>query len=149
MSASAAGRARPGHIALTGKDDSPSLHWRLLEEDGDWEQALERWRRAGVPRTRLLYVGLTVPACLWLATGRFYNHTSSPLWPMVSDLPVPAPAADDSNLAAPVFHRDSGEPPATLDWLAPEDTGAVPPARVPATVLRSDWWVYSFTQLAK
>src|SRR3546814_10151730 len=43
---------------------------------------------------------------------------------------------------------DDDVPPATLPWLPPTNTDAVPPARIAARSLASDWWVYSFTQLA-
>src|SRR3546814_19778283 len=42
---------------------------------------------------------------------------------------------------------DDDVPPATLPWLPPTNTDAVPPARIAARSLPSAWWVYSFTQL--
>src|SRR5690606_33190974 len=92
---------------------------------------------------RLLYVGLTrTRDALWVATGAFYNHRQSPLWSMVSDpeaLRARAPGA---------IALDAAEPPADLPWLGAESVEEVPPARTARASLASDWWVYSFTQLA-
>src|SRR5690606_40871508 len=92
---------------------------------------------------RLLYVGLTrTRDALWLATGRFYNHAQSPLWTMVSDLDALVARAPGA------IAIDAAPPPAQLPWLGTDEKDDVPRARAPKCPLVSDWWVYSFTQLA-
>ena len=76
---------------------------------------------------RLLYVGLTrARDALWLATGAFFNHDKTPLWPMVSD-PQALAEALPGRIAL-----TAGLPPAALPWLPPEAGGEVPPARRPS-----------------
>ena len=43
---------------------------------------------------------------------------------------------------------DPATPPADLPWLGADAREDVPPARSATRALASDWWVYSFTQLA-
>ena len=122
----------------------PVLHWRLREETSGWEEAVKRYREAcKAEDARLLYVGLTrARDALWLATGEFYNHTQTALWPMVQ-----APRELAAKLPGQI-HLDASAPPAHLPWLPAAAEGEVPPARTPGRSLASDWWVYSFTQLA-
>src|SRR5690606_39578361 len=85
------------------------------------------------------YVGLTrARDALWLASGEFYNHHATPLWPMLRDPQVLAAALPGSIVL------DATPPPASLPWLPAEAEGEVPPARTPGRSLASDWWVYSF-----
>src|SRR5690606_27365963 len=79
---------------------------------------------------------------LWLATGRFYCHAQSPLWSMVSEPEALAARVPDA------IAIDVAPPPTQLPWLGAETMEDVPPARTPTRPLASDWWVYSFTQLA-
>ena len=44
---------------------------------------------------------------------------------------------------------DANPPPAQLPRLPPDSDAAVPPARTVARRLSHDWWVYSFSQLAR
>src|SRR5690606_28899518 len=80
---------------------------------------------------------------LWLASGMLCNYDKSPLRHMVAK-----PEALVAALGAEVVAVDGDEPPASLPWLPPASTDPVPPARIAARSLASDWWVYSFTQLA-
>lgn len=134
----------PGRQLTIGEAGGRTLHWKLLPSVSGWDDAKDSWLKAQrAEDARLLYVGLTrARDALWLATGRFYSHDRSPLAHMVGD-----PQAL-STLLGPAIAIDERSPPAQLPWLAPEDEGEVPPARVATRTLTSDWWVYSFTQLA-
>ena len=134
----------PGKQLTIGEEDGRTLHWKLLPSVSGWEDAKDSWLKAQrAEDARLLYVGLTrARDALWLATGKFYSHDKSPLAHMVG-----GPQAL-SNLLGPAITIDESSPPAQLPWLPPEDEGEVPPARAATRTLTSDWWVYSFTQLA-
>src|SRR5690606_18027302 len=134
----------PGQRAVVNGGSGRTLHWNLLPSRSGWDDAKDAWSLAQrAEDARLLYVGLTrARHALWLASGLFYNHERSPLWHMVAE-----PDALAAALGAAVA-IDDGTPPATLPWLSPESTDDVPPARIAARALASDWWVYSFTQLA-
>ena len=131
---------------LSGGDDVHArvLHWRLQAEASGWNEAATRWTHAQrAEDARLLYVGLTrARDALWLASGKFYAHQDSPLWPMVADAVALLEAAPDAIVV------DGELPPATLPWLPPSTERTVPGARTPGRALHGDWWVYSFTQLS-
>lgn len=134
----------PGRKVVVHGTDGRVLHWKLQEEASGWNEACESWKRSErAEDARLLYVGLTrTRDALWLATGRFFCHAQSPLWNMVSNpqaLAARAPGA---------IAIDPTPPPAPLSWLGAESAEDVPEARTPRRPLASDWWVYSFTQLA-
>ncbi|GGK16753.1 UvrD-helicase domain-containing protein [Luteimonas terricola] len=134
----------PGQRAVVNGEGGRALHWKLLPSRSGWETAKDAWTLAQrAEDARLLYVGLTrARHALWLASGMFSNHDKSPLLHMVAK-----PDSLAAALGATVAIDDS-TPPATLPWLAPQSTDAVPPARIATRALASDWWVYSFTQLA-
>ncbi|MGY0652807.1 UvrD-helicase domain-containing protein [Luteimonas sp. A537] len=134
----------PGQRAVVNGEGGRALHWKLLPSRSGWETAKDAWTLAQrAEDARLLYVGLTrARHALWLASGLFSNHDKSPLLHMVAK-----PDALAAALGTAVAIDDS-TPPATLPWLAPQSTDAVPPARIASRALASDWWVYSFTQLA-
>ncbi|MGY1459792.1 UvrD-helicase domain-containing protein [Luteimonas sp. A534] len=134
----------PGQRAVVNGEGGRALHWKLLPSRSGWEAAKDAWTLAQrAEDARLLYVGLTrARHALWLASGMFSNHDKSPLLHMVAK-----PDALAATLGATVAIDDS-IPPATLPWLAPQSTDTVPPARIATRSLASDWWVYSFTQLA-
>ncbi|MEN1958122.1 exodeoxyribonuclease V subunit beta [Luteimonas changyuni] len=134
----------PGQRAVVNGEGGRALHWKLLPSRSGWEAAKDAWTLAQrAEDARLLYVGLTrARHALWLASGMFSNHDKSPLLHMVAK-----PDALAAALGTAVAIDDSA-PPATLPWLAPASTDAVPPARIATRALASDWWVYSFTQLA-
>ncbi|MGY0612934.1 UvrD-helicase domain-containing protein [Luteimonas sp. A501] len=134
----------PGQRAVVNGEGGRALHWKLLPSRSGWEAAKDAWTLAQrAEDARLLYVGLTrARHALWLASGLFSNHDKSPLLHMVAK-----PDALAAALGTAVAIDDS-TPPATLPWLAPQSTDAVPPARIATRALASDWWVYSFTQLA-
>src|SRR5690606_17796833 len=139
------GKARnPGRRVTVHGDGGRVLHWKLQEDTSGWDAACEAWQRGErAEDARLLYVGLTrTRDALWLATGRFYNHAQSPLWTMVA-------AADALVARAPdAIATDTAPPPAQLPWLGADTVPDVPAARTAQRALASDWWVYSFTQLA-
>jgi exodeoxyribonuclease V beta subunit len=134
----------PGQRAVVNGEGGRALHWKLLPSRSGWEAAKDAWCLAQrAEDARLLYVGLTrARHALWLASGMFCNYDKSPLLHMVAK-----PDALAAALGTAVTIDDS-TPPAALPWLAPDSTDAVPPARIAARALASDWWVYSFTQLA-
>ncbi|UNK58797.1 exodeoxyribonuclease V subunit beta [Pseudoxanthomonas daejeonensis] len=134
----------PGRRVVVHGGDGRVLHWKLQAATSGWADAAEAWKRAQrAEDARLLYVGLTrARDALWLATGAFYNHAQSPLWSMVQD-PAALAARAPGSIAV-----DPKQAPASLPWLPPQAEGEVPPARRPTRSLASDWWVYSFTQLA-
>ncbi|WP_149195617.1 UvrD-helicase domain-containing protein [Luteimonas suaedae] len=131
------------HVTVAG-DDGRVLHWKLLPSASGWDDAKQNWLEAQrAEDARLLYVGLTrARHALWLAGGRFHCHDKAALAPMIAD-----PAALVAALGGDM-HIENREPPAALPWLPPQSTAAVPPARIATRSLASDWWVYSFTQLA-
>ncbi|MEN1930002.1 exodeoxyribonuclease V subunit beta [Luteimonas sp. MJ250] len=135
----------PGQRAVVNTEEGRVLHWKLLASLSGWEAAKDAWCLAQrAEDARLLYVGLTrARHALWLASGMLCNYDKSPLRHMVAK-----PEALVAALGAEVVAVDSDEPPASLPWLPPASTEAVPPARIAARSLASDWWVYSFTQLA-
>lgn len=143
-------------VGIGGKDKSPGrhcavhdaaagrrLHWKFdALADAGWKDASETWKREQQAEdARLLYVGLTrAEHALWIATGEFYNAGKTALAPMLGDVEALRPAG---------IALDDAPPPAALPRLPADSDAAVPPARAPARVLRNDWWVYSFSQLAK
>lgn len=139
------GMARnPGRNVTVHGDDGRVLHWKLQTDTSGWTEACEaRQRNERAEDARLLYVGLTrTRDALWLATGLFYCHTRSPLWTMVSEPEALAARAPEA------IAIDPATPPAELPWLGAESVEDVPAARTARRPLISDWWVYSFTQLA-
>lgn len=132
-------RYRVVHDAGQGR----RLHWRFenLPEAG-WTAAAEAWKREQrAEDARLLYVALTrAEHALWIATGPFHGHAGTPLAGMLGD-------ADALRTAGIVF--DVSLPPPALPRLPLESDAPVPPARQPARRLDNDWWVYSFSQLAR
>ncbi|MGY0330126.1 UvrD-helicase domain-containing protein [Xylella fastidiosa subsp. multiplex] len=118
------------------------LHWCLDKQAPEWQRAETAWKQEQrAEEARLLYVGLTrAKHALWIATGTFYQTEHTPLWPLLGD-PQAVPAQ-------PGIVFDTAVPPAILPRLTPEQPHSVPPARTAQRALLSDWWVYSFTQLA-
>jgi exodeoxyribonuclease V beta subunit len=135
----------PGqHITIAG-DDGRTLHWKLQADASGWSDAEDDWKQAQrAEQARLLYVGLTrAQHALWLATGNFYNGNGSPLAAMVGDIPALAGMLGDA------LRIDATPPPDALPWLQSGSEPAVPPARTATRRIDADWWVYSFSQLAR
>ena len=134
----------PGQRAVVNGDDGRVLHWKLLASRSGWDAARDAWTLAQrAEDARLLYVGLTrARHALWLAIGVFCNFDRSPLQHMVA-----RPDALQLALGEAVA-IDEALPPDALPWLPPAAAEPVPPARTAERPLASDWWVYSFTQLA-
>ena len=120
------------------------LHWKLDLAEAAWEDAKQAWiREQRAEDARLLYVGLTrAEHALWIATGPFFASDQAALAPMLGDAgalqrhgivldPTPAPA------------------PAGLPRLPPASEAEVPSARLVTRKLDADWWVHSFSQLAR
>ncbi|WP_129134674.1 exodeoxyribonuclease V subunit beta [Luteimonas sp. YGD11-2] len=134
----------PGQRAVVNGEGGRALHWKLLPSRSGWDDAKDAWALAQrAEDARLLYVGLTrARHALWLASGMFCNHDRSPLLHMVAKPDALAAALGDA------VAIDDSTPPTSLPWLPPASTDTVPPARIPTRTIASDWWVYSFTQLA-
>ena len=131
----------PGRRCVVPGADGRRLHWKLDLPEAQWSQASALWlRERKAEDARLLYVALTrAEHALWIATGEFFAHDKSALHPMLSDL--------DALRAAGVEFTD--ELPAALPRLAPEVATPPEQARIATRALASDWWVYSFSQLAR
>src|SRR3546814_3672118 len=123
----------PGNRAVVNGEHGRALHWKLLPAHSGWEAAKDAWSLAQrAEDARLLYVGLTrARHALWLASGLFCNFDKSPLLHMVAQ-----PDALAATLGSAVA-IDDDVPPATLPWLPPTNTDAVPPADRKSTSLNS------------
>ena len=123
--------------------DRRVLHWKIDKESRAWKDARDAHaREEQAEQARLLYVGLTrARHALWLATGAFSGHAKTRLAPMLADLDrlrrEPAIVIDDAPIG-----------PAPMP-LPPQSEAAVPAARTAQRTIPRDWWVYSFTQLAR
>ena len=118
-------------------------HWKIDKHAEAWKAACAAHAEEQMAeQARLLYVGLTrARDALWLATGAFRDHGKTRLAPMLADLDAlratPSIVVDDAALAPP---------PSPLPPQAEDD---VPAARRAMRAIGRDWWVYSFTQLAR
>ena len=133
----------PGrHCVVHDQEQGRCLHWKSDTPDAGWEPAKNAWKQEQrAEDARLLYVGLTRAAhALWIATGEFYRNDKTPLAPMLAN---PHALRD----AGVVF--DDSPSVANLPRLPPESDAAVPAARVALRRLSHDWWVHSFSQLAR
>ena len=134
----------PGSHCIAWDDaQGRRLHWKFDLPEAEWESAKDEWKQEQrAEDARLLYVGLTrAEHALWIASGDFYRHDKTPLASMLRD-----PSAF-SEAGSILF--DDGTPPASLQRLPPESNDAIPPARKAERKLSADWWVYSFSQLAR
>ena len=120
------------------------LHWKLDKEDVDWVAANQLASAASdAEDARLLYVGLTrAEHALWIAAGQVAGFEDSRLAPMLED------ALDALRDNADVLLVE-GLPEPPPPRLPPVRESIVPPARIVTRSVPRDWWVYSFTQLAK
>lgn len=140
-----AGERAPGNLCAVhdGASGRRRLHWKFETLPGAaWKDACDAWKaEQRAEDARLLYVGLTrARHALWLATGPFHQHAGTPLAKMLGD-----PAA----LAAAGVVIDATPPPEQLPRLSLAAEAAIAPARTATRALHADWWVYSFSQLAK
>ncbi|PNS08793.1 exodeoxyribonuclease V subunit beta [Solilutibacter silvestris] len=134
----------PGrHCVAHDEEGCRRLHWKFDLPEAQWQVASDEWKEEqSAEDARLLYVGLTrAEHALWIASGMFYNHDKTALAKMLRD---PAAFAASAGI---VF--DARSPSPDLPRLSPATDTTVPPARVATRPLSNDWWVYSFSQLAK
>ncbi|GHC03949.1 exodeoxyribonuclease V subunit beta [Thermomonas carbonis] len=133
------GRCCVAHDAASGQR---RLHWGLELPEAEWNTASEAWKHEQLAEdARLLYVGLTrAEHALWIASGNFFNAVKTPLAKMLGDV-------DALTNAGIVF--DASRSPDQLARLPAESDATIPPARSVTRRLSHDWWVYSFSQLAK
>ncbi|MEO5596499.1 MAG: exodeoxyribonuclease V subunit beta [Lysobacteraceae bacterium] len=122
---------------------------RVLGEELAWKEAKSAAsKQADAESMRLLYVGLTrARHALWLATGALYGNEKSAL----AKLPgARADAIDAAMIASSAIVMDRSPLPKRLPTPLPAlSTQAPLVARVARRALRRDWWVYSFSQLAR
>ena len=119
------------------------LHWKFEAlPEAAWAAAQEAWKREQASeQARLLYVGLTrARHALWLASGAFYNADKTALHPLLRD---------QATLVEAGVVFDASVPPTALPRLPVQDDAPVPAARPVLRRLATDWWVHSFSQLAK
>ncbi|MGG6462948.1 UvrD-helicase domain-containing protein [Solilutibacter silvestris] len=134
----------PGrHCVVHDENDGRRLHWKLDLPEAQWDQAKQQWQEdQRAEDARLLYVGLTrAEHALWIATGAFYNHDKTALAKMLRHVEMLADV--DGIVIDDELSQDD------LPRLPPENDAEVPAARKVARHLVNDWWVYSFSQLAK
>ena len=134
----------PGrHCVAHDENDGRRLHWKLDLPEAQWGDAQQQWRNdQSGEDARLLYVGLTrAQHALWTAAGMFYNHGKTALAKMLRDA---ATLADVDGIVI-----DATPSRSDLPRLSPEHDAKVPAARKVERHLANDWWVYSFSQLAK
>lgn len=132
----------PGRFCVVHDEtDGRCLQWKLGDETA-WKSASDKWTQdQRAEDARLLYVGLTrAEHALWIASGHFFNADKTPLAKMLGDV-------DGLERAGIVF--DTSRVPEQLPRLPAESDAAIPPARTVTRRLSHDWWVYSFSQLAK
>ncbi|WP_045726499.1 exodeoxyribonuclease V subunit beta [Xanthomonas sp. GPE 39] len=136
---------KPGERVIVHRDGKRCLHWPLHLDAVEWEASKHAWEHARrAEDARLLYVGLTrAEHALWIATGPFFRHEATALAPMLRDMD-----ALQSRLGTEILVRDTHLPPTHPPRLPPTEALHVPPARTPTRKLLTEWWVYSFTQLA-
>jgi len=136
-----------GRHVTVANEGRRTLQWKLLPTLTDWSVAKQQWADAQrAEDARLLYVGLTrARDALWVAQGHFYCREKVAIAHMIQD-----PGALQAELG-PALHVDHGVPPASLPWLGPQpgERTAPSPARIATRAIPNDWWVYSFTQLAR
>jgi exodeoxyribonuclease V beta subunit len=130
------------HDAADDESGGRRLHWKSDLPGAQWDVAKARWQtEQRAEDARLLYVGLTrAEHALWIATGDLYAHDKTPLAAMLRD--------EDALTAAGIF-LDTNATPTTLPRLPPDSDAAVPPARSAKPLPPQDWWVHSFSQLAR
>ena len=118
------------------------LHWKVSKDDA-WADASRRAAREDdAEAARLLYVGLTRAVhALWVAAGDLRGFSDTRLAPLLSDLE----ARDGSNEVCVVEGPAEDAPPR----LPPERATSAPSERIAKRRIVPDWWVYSFTQLAR
>jgi exodeoxyribonuclease V beta subunit len=136
-----------------------TLHARIehLNDDAYAAAKASAAAEAQAEQRRLLYVGLTrARHGLWLACGAINGSEHSALMQLL----CAAQPCSDAELGSAIDQlaaASSGsivrEPcpslPSPLPELRELQRRAPPPLREAARVLRRDWWVYSFSQLAR
>ncbi len=133
----------PGrHCVAHDEHDGRRLHWKFDLPEANWKFASDAWKEEQAAEdARLLYVGLTrAEHALWIATGHFFASGKTPLHAMLGD---------PGKLAQAGIVFDATPPDPALPRLPPESEAAVPAPRQATRRLANDWWVHSFSQLAK
>lgn len=118
------------------------LHWKIEIPEAQWETAKDAWvLQQQAEDARLLYVGLTrARHALWLAYGDFSGYSRTALARLLG---TQKGWAQNEAIVIDTAAVENG-----AAWLPPEAEAEPPPARHSAHQPRSDWWVYSFSQLA-
>jgi len=126
------------------QDGQRILYWNTDQDSEHWNAAC---REAGhaerAEAARLVYVGLTrARHALWLAGGALPGFDTSPLGPMLKD----ADALAGPEIEIVHHATDAGT---SLPRLPPEQEQPPAPPRSARRKIAADWWVHSFTQLAR
>lgn len=165
-------------FAMFASNPSPSRGLGLIDErigdriaaranmagldDEAWSRANDELKRETLAeQLRLLYVGLTrARHAAWLVAGAINGCESSALAWLFGRGAPPATMASDAVDAA-LEALAAASPRAIVRETFPDTTppdlaaigivrdGAVPPLRDARRTLRRDWWVHSFSQLAR
>lgn len=138
------GGSKTGNHHVIYNGNRRELHWKLHKDDPDWVAASACAKADNAAEdARLLYVGLTrAKHALWIAAGALADFQNSRLAPMLEGAVERLHAHDDIL----VLEGPPEVPPARLRL---EHDAKVPEARIAKRSVPRDWWVYSFTQLAK
>jgi len=120
------------------------LYWKIEPDGEGWKSANREAEQAECAEAaRLLYVGLTrARHALWLAGGALPGFEKSPLAPMLKD----TTALDVQEIEIVRYDPQAAH---SLPRLPPEREPSPPPPRTARRRIRADWWVHSFTQLAR
>lgn len=165
FAALAPGAGRSQGLALIECEDSNDgdggrvLHAQIAHlNDAEYKAAKALAQaEANAEQRRLLYVGLTrARQALWLAAGAINRSERSALMQLLCG----DAAADDATVSASLKALADASPDNILCATWPQRPSPLPPLRGTAPayaphyrdavrLLRRDWWVYSFSQLAR
>jgi exodeoxyribonuclease V beta subunit len=111
-----------------------------------WKDACARAKREDLAEDmRLLYVGLTrARDALWVCGGALANNANAALHRLLGGN---VPGAELQMTLDGLLDLQDGLPPARPTRIALPTQPPVPAPRLPARVLRRDWWIHSFSQL--
>lgn len=133
--------ATAGHCTVHA-NGRRELHWKLARDEAWDSSAALRDQQQRAEDARLLYVGLTrAEHALWIATGDLAGAARTRLAPMLGDL--------QALHGHPDIVVDASAPSPRPAQLLLERDGEVPAVRAIERRVPHDWWVYSFTQLAR
>ena len=134
----------PGRHCSVHAGGARRLHWKFETlPEADWTSASTTWKvEQRAEDARLLYVGLTrAEHALWIASGDFFAADKAALAALLGD-------GDALQQAGVRVRCGAAAGDAAAPAAAVRCRGAAG-ARSVARALHNDWWVYSFSQLAR